>query len=67
MAPKPKGRREYVWRHNSFLGHAKMMGKNCRVIATSPSTTPEAKGLAHQIEALAQQLSRALAHRVDPE
>jgi len=60
-----KQKRQKIWRHNSFLGHAAMMRQNARNIITADTPTDEAKDLAAQIESLAARLSEALKERVD--
>jgi predicted outer membrane protein len=58
---------QHVWRHNSFMGMAKMMQVQASNIARAPSTSREAKKLAEDIMIRAQELDKALrAERIDP-
>lgn len=56
-------KRQLIWRHNSFLGHAAMIQKTSETILQSLTATDEAKALADQINALSYKLSRALKTR----
>lgn len=58
---------QHVWRHNSFMGMAKMMLTNSNTILTSTSASAEAKAIAERIIPLARQLDAALRkERIDP-
>lgn len=59
-------RKQRVWRHNSYMGHATLTSKNMQAIIDSDTTTLEAKALARQIQSLAGQLYVALSVRKDP-
>lgn len=52
-----------VWRHNSFLGHAAMMRKQCLSIMQAETSTEEAQTLAREIYDKAWLLSLALKER----
>jgi hypothetical protein len=53
-------RRQECWKHNSFLGHARMMQMNCQAILNSKTATEEAKAIAVRIENDAEMLETAL-------
>ena len=58
---------QHVWRHNSFMGMAKMMERQADNIADAPSTTESTKSICREISRLAKQLDKALrAERIDP-
>lgn len=57
--------RQQVWRHNSFLGHARMMEMQCINICSSKTATDEAKKIAAKIGKLATELGEALRTRRD--
>lgn len=59
MTPAWHARQER-WRHNSFLGHARMMRMQCIAILSSKTTTDEAKQIAVRIEQDAELLAEAL-------
>ena len=63
----PEGRehRLRAFRHNSFMGHARMMQLQAHNIATSNTITEETKQIADQIAELASKLERSLKTRVD--
>ena len=65
-SPEGRERRLRAFRHNSFVGHARMMMMQAYGIATSDTTTEETKQIADQIANLATKLERSLAKRVDP-
>lgn len=59
-------RSQELWKHNSFLGHARMMQTQCRVIHEAPTTSPTTKRIAQEIWRLAQELELNLrSERVD--
>jgi hypothetical protein len=58
-------KRMKVWRHNSFFGHCRMTHAQMGAVLGAPTTTPEAKALAFQIQQLAGQLAAALKERID--
>ena len=58
--------RRRIWRHNSFLGHAKMMEANLRNIAEADSTSSEAKRIARLMLLQVALLAPALKERIDP-
>lgn len=66
-SPEGRERRLRAFKHNSFVGHARMMMMQAQNIATSDTTTEETKQIADQIYDLADKLARSLAKRVDPE
>ena len=66
-SPEGRERRLRAFRHNSFVGHARMMMMQAHNIVTSDTTTEETKQIADQIRTLASKLERSLAKRVDPE
>lgn len=59
-------RKQRVWRHNSYMGHATMMLAHTHSIIESDTATADAKNIALQIRALAYQLREALRTRKDP-
>ena len=65
-SPEGRERRLRAFKHNSFVGHARMMMMQAQNIATSDTTTEETKQIADQIYKLADKLARSLAKRVDP-
>ena len=66
-SPEGRERRLRAFRHNSFVGHARMMMMQAHNITISDTTTEETKLIADQIAELANKLARSLAKRVDPE
>ena len=65
-SPEGRERRLRAFKHNSFVGHARMMMMQAQNIATSDTTTEETKQIADQIYELAGKLERSLNKRVDP-
>ena len=65
-SPEGRERRLRAFKHNSFMGHARMMTLQAQHISTSDTITEETKQLADQIAELAVKLERSLAKRVDP-
>ena len=65
-SPEGRERRLRAFKHNSFVGHARMMTMQAHNIATSDTTTKEAKEIAYEIAVLATKLERYLKTRVDP-
>ena len=65
-SPEGRERRLRAFKHNSFVGHARMMMMQAQNIATSDTTTEETKQIADQIYELAGKLSGSLTKRVDP-
>lgn len=65
-SPEGRERRLRAFRHNSFVGHARMMMMQAQNIAASNTTTEETKQIADQIAELADRLARSLIKRVDP-
>ena len=58
---------QHVWRHNSFMGMARMMEMNANTILTAPSTSSAAKVTAKLIKDLAILLDKQLrTERIDP-
>ena len=66
-SPEGRERRLRVFKHNSFVGHARMMMMQAQNIAISDTTTKEAKEIAYEIAVLATKLERYLKTRVNPE
>ena len=66
-SPEGRERRLRAFKHNSFVGHARMMMMQAHNIVTSDTTTEETKQIADQIYDLADKLAGSLAKRVDPE
>ena len=66
-SPEGRERRLRAFKHNSFVGHARMMMMQAQNIATSDTTTEETKQIANQIYELAGKLERSLSKRVDPD
>ena len=64
-SPEGRERRLRAFRHNSFMGHARMMQLQAHNIATSNTITEETKQIADQIAELASKLERSLKTRVD--
>ena len=64
-SPEGRERRLRAFKHNSFVGHARMMMMQAQNIATSDTTTEETKQIADQIYELASKLERSLKTRVD--
>ena len=64
-SPEGRERRLRAFKHNSFVGHARMMQMQAQNIATSDTTTEETKQIAYQIAELASKLERSLKTRVD--
>ena len=64
-SPEGRERRLRAFKHNSFVGHARMMQMQAQNIATSDTTTEETKQIADQIVGLASKLERSLKTRVD--
>lgn len=56
-------KRQARWKHNSFLGHARMMQMQCKAILMSATATDEAKAIAVRIEQEAEMLADALRNR----
>lgn len=52
--------KKYIWRHNSFIGHARRMELTAHDIAKSKSANPRAKQLAKSIDVLAKELQAEL-------
>ena len=65
-SPEGRERRLRAFKHNSFVGHARMMMMQAQNIATSDTTTEETKQIADQIYELAGKLALSLTKRVDP-
>lgn len=65
-SPEGRERRLRAFRHNSYVGHARMMTMQAHNIAISDTTTEDTKQIADQIAKLATKLERSLAKRVDP-
>ena len=64
-SPEGRERRLRAFRHNSLVGHARMITLQAHNIATSDTTTEETKQIADQIAELASKLERSLKTRVD--
>ena len=64
-SPEGRERRLRAFKHNSFVGHARMMQMQAHNIAISDTTTEETKQIADQIANLAGKLERSLKTRVD--
>ena len=65
-SPEGRERRLRAFKHNSYLGHARMMQMQANAIACSPTTTKEAKEIANEIAILALNLEFKLGTRIDP-
>lgn len=57
--------RQARWRHNGFIGSAKMMQAQCNAIIKSPTTTTDTKNLAAEIKLWAGTLALKLKERID--
>lgn len=66
-SPEGRERRLRALKHNSFVGHARMMMMQAHAITCSPTATKEAKEIANEIAILASNLEFKLKTRVDPE
>ena len=64
-SPEGRERRLRAFRHNSLVGHARMMTLQALNISISDTTTKETKQIAYQIAKLAVKLERSLKTRVD--
>lgn len=64
-SPEGRERRLRAFKHNSFVGHARMMMAQANLIALSDTATEESKQIADQIVELAGKLARSLAKRID--
>jgi hypothetical protein len=58
-------KRQSVWRHNGYIGSARMMEVQCNSIIDASTTTSEAKEIAVRIRADARLLRIALNERID--
>lgn len=58
-------KRRRVWKHNSFLGHARMAEANMRAIRASGTASDLAKNIACRIECELELLLDALKTRVE--
>ena len=65
-SPEGRERRLRAFKHNSLMGHARMMMMQARNISISDTTTEETKQIADQIAELVSKLERSLTKRVDP-
>ena len=66
MKPGPaQDKQMAVWRHNSFLGHARMMQSQAWGIIQSATTTEESKKIAGEIAVKALELAKSLKQRID--
>lgn len=59
-------KRQRIWQHNGYSGRVAMMQSNLRAIASSDSTTPEAKKLAWKMLDEANKLRELVKERIDP-
>lgn len=66
-SPEGRERRLRAFKHNSFVGHARMMMMQAQNIAISDTTTEDTKQISDQIAELAGRLARSLSKRVDPD
>ena len=66
-SPEGRERRLRAFKHNSYVGHARMMMMQAQNITASDTTTEETKQIADQIYGLAGKLAGLLAKRVDPD
>ena len=64
-SPEGRERRLRAFKHNSLMGHARMMMMQARNISISDTTTEETKQIADQIAELVSKLERSLKTRVD--
>ena len=65
-SPEGRERRLRAFKHNSFVGHARMMTMQAHNIAISDTTTEETKQIADQIAKMASKMEWSLKTRVDP-
>lgn len=61
-----RAKRMEIWQHNAFLGHARMMQQQARIIRLSSTATTAAKATALKIEDLAIELALRLKKRAQP-
>lgn len=59
-------KKQRIWKHNSFRGHASMMHMQLQGILRADSITPEARDVAEQMLTLVYSLAYHLEKRVDP-
>lgn len=59
-------KRQYVWRHNSLIGHVVMMRQQLNAMVDAPSTSQETKHYAKSILGLIPKLQNSLSVRIDP-
>jgi hypothetical protein len=63
--PAQAERRKKIWRHNSFMGHATMMGRQTSSIIEAKTVTNEARRIAEEINILSMALLHELRTRVE--
>ena len=66
-SPEGRERRLRAFKHNSFVGHVRMMQMQLLSMYQSDTTTQEAKDLAQEMHAKSYLLLASLKTRVDPE
>lgn len=64
--PEDFMRRQYIWKHNSYLGHVTMMRANLNAMVLSASTTERTKHLARTMLGNIDALQNSLQERVGP-
>ena len=64
-SPEGRERRLRAFKHNSFMGHARMMQTQLLAMCQSDTTTQEAKHLAQEMHAKGYLLLATLKTRVD--
>ena len=64
-SPEGRERRLRAFKHNSLVGHVRMMQMQLLHMYQSDTTTEETKQIAYQIAELASKLERSLKTRVD--
>lgn len=61
----PSVRQMQAWKHNSLIGHTRMMQVQAEMVSNSETTTSDAKKIAEKIACLAIDLREALNTRID--
>ncbi len=67
QSPEAHARQLSIWRHNSFIGHARMMQTQAKAIITAPTVSVAAAEIAQHILIMAGKLEAELRkERIDP-
>ena len=65
-SPEGRKRRLRAFKHNGYMGHARLMTMQAHSIALSDTTTEDTKQIADRIAKLATKLEQSLSKRIDP-